>query len=82
MQFPITDLLNEKACSEALLDISNDGVLKCPQGHPLPLDQRPPVLGIVGRISGHCPYERKLLDYRKIQSILRPLYLPMSWNFH
>lgn len=41
MRFPITDLLDERACFESLLDALHGGALTCPEGHLLPPDQVP-----------------------------------------
>ena len=41
MRFPITNLLDENVCFQALLNVLHDGVLKCPKNHPLPVDQQP-----------------------------------------
>ena len=41
MRFPITDLLDEQGCYDALVGILHPHGLRCPLGHGLPGDQRP-----------------------------------------
>lgn len=41
MKFALTDLLDEKACYEYLVQALHPAGLACPHGHPLPLDQAP-----------------------------------------
>ena len=51
--FPITELLDEQACHDFLLKVLHPEGLKCPEGHPLPLDQAP-----------HDRHRTPLFDYR------------------
>ena len=41
IRFPITELLNEEACYQYLLDTLHPEGLSCPNGHPLPEGQAP-----------------------------------------
>ena len=61
MRFPITDLLDGQECYNFLLQVLRPDGLKCPEGHPLPLNQAPhnysrtPVVSYRCRICG-CVY--------------------------
>ena len=56
MRFPITGLLDEQECYNFLLRVLHPDGLKCPEGHPLPLNQAPhdrsrtPIMGYRCRI--------------------------------
>lgn len=51
--FPIHELMDEQKCYDYLLRVLHPNGLKCPQGHPLPVDQQP-----------HDQRRAPLVDYR------------------
>ena len=53
MKFPITDLVNQKECYDFLLNILHPNGLRCPNGHPLPPEQKP-----------HDLSRKPLVDYK------------------
>jgi len=53
VRFPLTGLLDEHACYDALLAILHPDGLSCPRGHPLPPTQQP-----------HDRHRAPIMDYR------------------
>ena len=53
IRFPIDELLDERRCYDFLLQALHPDGLKCPHGHPLPLDQPP-----------HDRHRAPIMDYR------------------
>ena len=53
MQFPLTNLLDEQAWYDLLLQILHPNRMACPHGHPLPLDQ-----------AAHDRHRAPIRDYR------------------
>ncbi len=53
INFALTEMLDEQACYNYLLQALHPNGLHCPQGHPLPLDQAP-----------HRRQRAPVLDYR------------------